>query len=29
VRRCFLERLNPTDQVVLGDIWTRFLGEAP
>ena len=29
VRRCFLERLNPTDQVVLGDIWTRLLGDAP
>jgi DNA-binding MarR family transcriptional regulator len=29
VRRHFLERLNPTDQVVLGDIWTRVLGDAP
>jgi DNA-binding MarR family transcriptional regulator len=29
VRRSFLERLNPTDQVVLGDIWTRLLGGAP
>ena len=29
VRRCFLEHLNPTDQVVLGDIWTRLLGDAP
>jgi DNA-binding MarR family transcriptional regulator len=29
VRRHFLERLNPTDQVVLGDIWTRLLDGAP
>jgi DNA-binding MarR family transcriptional regulator len=25
VRQVFLDRLTPTDQVVLGDIWTRFL----
>jgi len=25
VRRFFLDRLTTTDQVVLGDIWTRFL----
>src|SRR3954452_6297591 len=25
VRDVFLDRLTPTDQVVLGDIWTRFL----
>jgi DNA-binding MarR family transcriptional regulator len=29
VRQSFLDRLNPTDQVVLGDIWTRLLGDAP
>jgi DNA-binding MarR family transcriptional regulator len=29
VRRAFLDRLNPTDQVVLGDIWTRLLGDTP
>jgi DNA-binding MarR family transcriptional regulator len=29
VRRSFLDRLNATDQVVLGDIWSRLLGEAP
>ena len=26
VRHVFLDRLTPTDQVVLGDIWARFLG---
>ena len=29
VRRHFLERLTPTDQIVLGDIWTRLLGGTP
>jgi DNA-binding MarR family transcriptional regulator len=29
VRRHFLERLNATDQVVLGDIWTRLLNDTP
>jgi DNA-binding MarR family transcriptional regulator len=29
VRQHFLERLNPTDQVVLGDIWARLLGDTP
>jgi DNA-binding MarR family transcriptional regulator len=29
VRQSFLDRLNATDQVVLGDIWTRLLGDTP
>jgi DNA-binding MarR family transcriptional regulator len=29
VRRFFLERLSTTDQIVLGDIWTRFLAADP
>jgi DNA-binding MarR family transcriptional regulator len=29
VRRFFLERLSTTDQIVLGDIWTRFLATDP
>ena len=24
IRRFFLDRLTPTDQIVLGDVWTRF-----
>jgi DNA-binding MarR family transcriptional regulator len=24
IRRCFLDHLTATDQIVLGDIWTRF-----
>ena len=29
VRKFFLDRLTATDQIVLGDIWTRFLARAP
>jgi DNA-binding MarR family transcriptional regulator len=29
VRKFFLERLSTTDQIVLGDIWTRFLAADP
>jgi DNA-binding MarR family transcriptional regulator len=29
VRRYFLERLTPTDQIVLGDIWMRLLDGTP
>ncbi len=29
VRRFFLGRLSTTDQIVLGDIWSRFLGTDP
>jgi len=28
VRRFFLERLNVSDQLALGDIWTRYLADA-
>ncbi len=28
IRRYFLDRLTPTDQIALGDIWTRFRGHA-
>jgi DNA-binding MarR family transcriptional regulator len=29
VRRFFLDRLSPTDQSMLGDVWARFLAGAP
>jgi DNA-binding MarR family transcriptional regulator len=29
VRRFFLKRLSTTDQIVLGDIWSRFLVTEP
>jgi DNA-binding MarR family transcriptional regulator len=29
VRRFYLDRLSTTDQIVLGDIWTRFLATDP
>jgi DNA-binding MarR family transcriptional regulator len=29
VRRHFLQRLTPTDEIVLGDIWTRLLERTP
>jgi DNA-binding MarR family transcriptional regulator len=28
IRRYFLDRLTPTDQIALGDIWTRFRASA-
>ena len=28
IRRYFLDRLTPTDQIALGDIWTRFRANA-
>jgi DNA-binding MarR family transcriptional regulator len=29
VRRFFLDHLTPTDQIALGDIWSRFAAQAP
>ena len=29
VRACFLDHLSATDEIALGDIWTRFLAATP